>query len=57
VARQAYASSMGTRLLSLPMRPPSLPLWLGILVATALIAAETLVVYPLAGDEHRAARP
>jgi len=27
------------------------------LVAAALIEAETLVVYPLAGDEHRAARP
>jgi hypothetical protein len=48
---------MGTRVLSLPMRPPSLPLWFGILVAAALIEAETLVVYPLAGDEHRAARP
>jgi hypothetical protein len=47
---------MGTRLLSLPMRPPSGPLWLGILVA-ALIAAETLVVYPRSGAEHRAVRP
>jgi hypothetical protein len=47
---------MGTRVLSLPMRPLSLPLWLGILAA-ALIAAETLVAYPLAGGEHRAARP
>jgi hypothetical protein len=47
---------MGTRVLSLPMRPPSLPLWLGILVAAALIAAETPVAYPLAGGEHRAAR-
>jgi hypothetical protein len=48
---------MGTRVLSPPMRPPSLPLWLGILVAAALIAVETRVVSPLAGDEHRAARP
>jgi len=43
--------------LSLPMRPLSLPLWLWILLAAALIAAEMLVVYPLAGGEHRAARP
>jgi hypothetical protein len=43
--------------LSLPMRPPSLALRLWILVAAALIAAETLVVYPVAGGEHRAARP
>jgi hypothetical protein len=47
---------MDTRVLSLPMRPPSLPLWLRIFVAAALIAAQALV-YPLAGGEHRAARP
>jgi hypothetical protein len=46
---------MGTCLLS--MRRPSLALWFGILVAAALMAAETLVVDPLAGDEHRATRP
>jgi hypothetical protein len=57
VARQAYPASMGTRLLSLPMRPPSRPPWLGILVAAALIAAETLVVYPRSGADHRAVRP
>jgi hypothetical protein len=48
---------MGMRVLSPPMRPPSLPPWLGIVVAAALIAVETRVVSPLAGDEHRAARP
>jgi hypothetical protein len=48
---------VGTRLLSLPMSPPSLPLWLAILVGAALIPSETLVVDPLAGDEHRAAQP
>jgi hypothetical protein len=42
---------MGTRLLLLlRMRPPSLALWLGIVDAAALIAAEMLVVDPLAGD-------
>jgi len=35
----------------------SLPLWLGILVAAALIAVVTLVVYPFADREHRVARP
>ena len=57
MARQAYPASMGTRLLSLPMRPRSRPLWLGILVAAALIAAETLVMYPRSGAEHCAVRP
>jgi hypothetical protein len=48
---------MRTRVLPLPMRPPpSLPLWSGIFAATALIATEALVVYPLAGG-HRPARP
>jgi hypothetical protein len=37
--------------------PQFLSLWLWILVAAALIAAATLVVCPLAGGEHRAARP
>jgi hypothetical protein len=37
-------ASMGTCVLSLPMRLPSLPLWSGMLVAAALIAVETLVV-------------
>jgi hypothetical protein len=45
---------MGTRLLLLPMRPPPR---LGVWVAAASIAAGTPVVDPLAGDEHRAARP
>jgi hypothetical protein len=47
---------MGTRAVAAetPAVPPLRP-W--ILVAGALIAAETLVVYPLAGGEHRAARP
>jgi hypothetical protein len=48
---------MGTRVLSLPKRPPSLPLWLRTLVGAALIAAETPMAYPLAGGDHRAARP
>jgi hypothetical protein len=47
---------MGTRAVAADA-PPSLPLWLGILVAAALIAVQTLVVSPRAGDEHRAARP
>jgi hypothetical protein len=47
---------MGTRLLSLPMRPPSPPLWSGTFVAAASIAAETLLAYALASDEHRAVR-
>jgi signal transduction histidine kinase len=38
---------MGSRVLSLPMRPPSPPLSLGILAAAALIGVETLAVYPL----------
>jgi hypothetical protein len=39
------------------MRPPCLRLSSGIFVAAALIATDTLVVYPLAVGEHRAARP
>jgi hypothetical protein len=38
---------MRARVLSLLMRPTSPPLLLGIVVAAALLAAETLVVYPL----------
>jgi hypothetical protein len=45
---------MDTRVLSLPMRPSSLPLWSGIFVAAALIAAQALVVYPRRG--RRASR-
>jgi hypothetical protein len=55
-ARRAYAAAMGARALSLPMRVPFLWLWLGALVAAAWIAAETLVMDPVAGGEHRVAR-
>jgi hypothetical protein len=42
---------MRTRLPSPPMRPRSLALWWGNLVAAALIAAETVAVDPLAGGQ------
>ncbi|MEA2146741.1 MAG: two-component system, OmpR family, sensor histidine kinase KdpD, partial [Solirubrobacteraceae bacterium] len=50
-AAEGHTRSTRTRVLSLFMRPTSPPLELGIVIAAALIAAETLVVYPV----HRVA--
>ena len=43
------ASPMRDRLMSVLVRPTAPPLWLGIVVATALIVVETLVVHLLRG--------
>jgi hypothetical protein len=57
VARQAYPCVDG-HARAVAADAPAVPTAVvGILVAAALITVETWVVPPLAGDEHRAARP
>ncbi|MET7402356.1 DUF4118 domain-containing protein [Dactylosporangium sp. NPDC005572] len=46
---------MSANLVPLLLRPKPPPLWLGLVVAVAFIAAETLVLYPLRGDPPSAA--
>ena len=50
-------ASMGTRVLSPPMRPPSPTDVVGNLGGCRVHHGGELVVYPLADDEPRAARP
>ncbi len=44
---QTSAAALGSRVLSLLVRPTAPPMWLGLLVAAAAISAETLLVVVL----------
>ncbi|MGI5240475.1 sensor histidine kinase [Dactylosporangium sp. CA-139066] len=46
---------MSANLVPLLLRPKPPPLWLGLVVAVALIALETVVLFPLRGDSYSAA--